>query len=471
MLVDKGQDPVWWVKNVLNQTNLSPGEIAILRAMKPAWDDNKPIIVPSGHAQGKDYIASCIALWFLYNHMPSKVIFTAPTDRQVKKIMWMEIKKRLSQAVVPLGGDPKVCNLHIDDDWFMLGFTTQETGQSVGKFQGYHSPNMCVIASEAQAIGDTIFEEIEGILTNSHNLFIEIGNPLATTGTFARAIKNTTDNIVIQLNCLESPNYLQRKAVVPGMATYEWVEQKRKAWGEDSPLWAARVLGELPKAGIDTVFSANIIKKLLSSKPRFAHTKRVVSQDVARFGDDETVTYGGVNGQVTEEDILGKNDIPEAANRCLLMKNLINANTIAIDEDGVGGGAYDILRRMEIPNCQLIGVKSNARPLDVHYKNRRAEMWMHAQDQAKKGLCTIPDDKYLIEELSEVRYFFKNGKIQIESKDDIRDRLGRSPDRADAWIMLQWAFKNAEEIRGRDSYGNEEKVSGIGVAASSAMTA
>ena len=440
--------------------------------MPVAIREHKPLIIPSGHAQGKDWLSSSIVLWFTYNYYPSKTIVTAPTSRQVEEIIWGEIEERWRNKQIPLEGRLLSDKLDIAPEHFVIGFTTKETGNMVGKFQGFHSPNILVIASEAQAISDKIYEQMDGVLTSENSLQILIGNPLVTTGKFAREIKRTMANIVIHLNCLESPNYRERREVIPGMASYHWVERKREDWGEDHPLWYARVLGRLPKTSIDSVFSHDLLDSITDIEPNVVERKLVVSCDPARQGLDECVILAGVSGRSPKSDIMPQSKADVVTSHILQMIKDISGETtdgvcLVIEEDGLGGPICDFTRGLIDDGVDqydaLIGGKAED---DLHYKNLRAEIWMYARDQAEKKLVSIPEaDTYLREELTEVKYFYTpKGKIQIEKKEDVKERLGRSPNRADAWVLYVWGLKHAQVIKKGDKWVEDaEGDSGVGV--------
>lgn len=435
------------------------------------------MVIPSGNAQGKDFLASAIGPWFLYNYCPAKVIITAPTDRQVKEIMWAELETRWNNALIPLPGRLLTCKIDIEPNWFMIGFTTKETGQMTGKAQGFHSPNICVIASEAQAIDDKIFEQLDSILNAEVNLFIMIGNPLRTAGKFAQAIKNTTDNIVLPLDCLNSPNYRYKKNIIPGMASYEWIEKKRKQWDPeakgDHPLWRARVRGMLPLSSIDTVFSQELVDRMVTQTPLVSKRKIVVSCDPAGMGDDEQVTYGGVSGRIAKSDIIAQCRADASCSRILQMTKEMGANHIIIECDGMGQPIADFVYKLKPGNVTLQEFHAAGKAEDEQqYQNARAEAWFYAKEEAELGREQIPDDEFLKEELMEVKYFINTrGRIQIEDKDDIRERLGRSPNRADAWILNVWARKSAKIVLKNDAWDNPQEAHEVHSAVTSAMAA
>ncbi len=466
-----------WINLALGITKFSKGQAQILEAIPKAITEDKPIVVPSGNAQGKDFLASCIAPWFLFNYTPSKVIITAPTDRQVKEIMWSELETRWNNATAELPGRILTCKVDVEPDWFIIGFTTKETGDMTGKAQGFHSQHICVIASEAQAIDDHIFEQLDSILNAQVNLFIMIGNPLRTTGKFARAIDDTTNNIVIPLDCLDSPNYRMQQDVIPGMASYKWIEKKRKEWNpeatEDHPLWLARVRGMKPKSSIDTIFPPELVERMVKNIPKVAIRKIVTSCDPAGMGDDEQVIYGAISGRIVQHDIMPQCRADASCSRILQMTKTINANHIVIECDGMGQPIADFVRKLMPGYITLQEVHSAGKAEDEeHYQNAKAEMWFYAKQEAEAGREQIPDDEYLKQELQEMKYFINlRGRIQIESKDDLKERIGRSPGRADAWVLNVWGRRRSAIVHKESSWDDQTETHEVGATVKSAMAA
>ena len=454
-------NPESYYRDKLGIEKMWDGELAMLDAIPLAIEQRKGIVVASGHALGKDWTMGGAVPYFLEAWGPCIVITTAPTDRQVKKIMWGEIETQYANAKIPPIGKLLTQEIKIEPNWYAIGFTTKETGKMVGKFQGFHSDRVFVIVSEAQAVPDGIYEQIEAVLTSQVGLMIQIGNPIRTTGHFAKSINDKKNNIVLQMSCLDNPNYKEKKTVVPGLCSYAWVEKRREMWGEDDPRWQGRVLGILPTTSIDTVFHAELIKSMIGRETRQTEVRRGFAIDVARFGDDETVIYGGTNGMVEEQDIYAGLSTTTTAARGIMLRNKMGGGNFAVvDGDGVGGGTIDTLNDMAIEGLDIVEIHSSGKPESDEYQNLRAEMWFTAKKRAEEGRASIPDDDLLKEELEEVKYFInKRGKIQIESKEDLRDadRLGRSPDRADDWIYLQWGFEQADPMpKNKDGWAADD---------------
>ena len=447
--------PLAYFQERLNAKDIEKwfGEMAILEAVPEAILQRKNIVVSSGHSLGKDYICGGLVPYFLEVYGPCIVITTAPTDRQVQKIMWGEITGHYNKAILKPPGNVLTQEIKIEPDWYAIGFTTKETNQAIGKFQGFHSPRVFVIASEAQAIGDDVFEQIDAVLTGEIGLLIEIGNPLRTQGRFAKDIKDSKNNLVIKLSCLDNPNYIERKTVVPGLASYEWVEDKRTRWGEADPRWISRVIGQIPEQAINVTFPDWLINHMKSRHTLLSMAQQLggVAVDPAGEGVDDNEFVAGKGGDVLNtfsKTLMAPSDI---AHQSVKMCKEIGGEFITLDCDGIGIGAYQELKKFDPSYLQGINIvkfhgsapsetKLNGRKI---YENMRTEASFLTQARAKAGKASINFKSVeLIEDLQEETYFTnKKGFLQIEPKEDIKERLKRSPGKADAYKMLQWAFE------------------------------
>lgn len=457
-LIDVWRDkPQKFFQDVLGVEKIWRLQDELLSACPRAIKEHKHIYIASGHGLGKDWTCGGIALWFLYCYGPSIVILTGPTDRQVKKVMWGETMAHYNRMSVDLGGkaytDPY---LEIrKEDWYLLGFTTKESGASRqasgGKFQGFHAPNVCVIVTEAQAVEDDIYDQIDAVTTNENVLVIFLANPTRASGRFAKGLRDKNSNIVFNFSCLENPNYVQRKTVIPGLCSYEWIEDKRIKWGENDPRWQGRVLGIIPTVSINNVFSqADVNLGLRNMSCPGKSYNNGVSIDVAGEGVDENVFYSGKRGMVKHDFIRNIMSPSEKALKAVEMCKEVDGNFIIVDSDGLGVETVQELRR--IPDIEekyhiikFHGSKRLVRKIgvnEVQYANVRALAMFTALKRLQEGLATIPNDDILIEELLEVKWFEneRSGLIQIEDNADLKERLGRSPDRMMAWVMLQYGF-------------------------------
>jgi hypothetical protein len=173
--------------------------------------------------------------------------------------------------------------------------------------------------------------------------------------------------------------------------------------------------------------------------------RRVVSCDVARYGDDKTVAYAIENGRVIGRQEWEKKSTMETVGRLIMFaKSQGDIESFAVDEIGVGGGVVDRLQEM---GRHVIPVNASERSEGAGFYNRRAEIYSFGANMFENRMVAIPaDDRQLIEELSWSRYkqIRSNGVYQVEAKEDIKKRYGRSPDHADALLMGLWAIPQAK---------------------------
>jgi len=220
--------------------------------------DNRVTAVPSGHGVGKSFISAKIALWWLFTHYPSKVITTAPTWAQVESVLWSEIRNSIMFSKIPLCETKNVLQteIHLAPDWFAQGISTTENvdQREFGstKFQGYLSPNLLVILDEAPGVHRSIHIAVETLATGENNRILEIGNPTSPSGPFYdKCYSNNAHKISI--SCLDHPNITSGKEVIPGAVTIDWLKRMKEEWGEGSPLYKAKVLGEFPDETEDSL--------------------------------------------------------------------------------------------------------------------------------------------------------------------------------------------------------------------------
>ena len=199
--IEKLQDPSYFTEKILNK-HLWPLQAEILRSVR----DNMRTAVRSCHGIGKTFTAAMCILWFLYTRPKAIVLSTAPTWRQVEKLIWKEIRSAYRESVVPLGGNllPKTPELHlIHDEWYAAGLSTNEPD----RFQGFHEEHILVIVDEAAGVNLEIYEAIEGILTSSGARLLLIGNPTAIGTPFYDAFTKNIGYKTFHVSAFDTPNF------------------------------------------------------------------------------------------------------------------------------------------------------------------------------------------------------------------------------------------------------------------------
>lgn len=429
---DTKNNPIWFVEKVLNNP-LWEKQKEILEAVR----DNKEVVVKSCHASGKSYVAGRIVVWWLMAYKNSVVVTTAPTFRQVKEVLWREIKG----AVIRKGIFPErsILDTKIDlaENWFAIGLSTDKPGQ----FQGFHSPHLLVLIDEASDIKADIEEAIDGLTPER---VVRLGNPLINQGVFANSFKR--ENVCkMTISAFDTPNIIEQKIIIPGLITQGDIDTIRIKYGEDSDVYRVRVLGEFPLQDSESLIGVDDISKAIERdidvKSQF---EKKMGVDVARFGDDRTCLIIRQMEKVIRKNVFSSLDTMEITGHVLRIakEEHILPENINIDVIGIGAGVVDRLREQ---GWQVNGVNVGTSPEDKeHYLNLRAELYADkVKEWIKDADLTKDDDWY---ELSNIKYKFNSkGQLQIESKDDMKKRGLSSPDVADA-LMLTFANKNKIEI-------------------------
>jgi len=425
---------------------------------------HRRISVRSGHAAGKDYVAAVGSLCFLYLNIPSKVINTAPTDRQVINIMMSEIGRIYRNSKINLGGDLWTHRITFseDSDWFLLGFKTKD--KKPEDWTGFHSPNLMVVVTEASGIDQVTFDAIEGILTGNSRLVL-IFNPNRTTG---EAYQSTRSPLYkkFKLNCLNAVNVRAKKILIPGQVDFEWIDEKIKKpgwvieisegevnrdaldfkwegkWYRPNDLFLVKVMGEFPRATEDTLIPLSWVE-LANDRWQDLQGKGKgtlkLGVDVAGMGRDLTV-FAFRRGEVIERlKAYSKQDHMVTVGK--IKNELIKREDSAlVDSAGEGAGVFSRLIELKV---NAVGVKASESAKDLTdmteqrtFANMRAFLYWairDALDPALGGELALPPVDELTQDLTEVHWSTRsNGDIIIEEKDKIKKRLGRSPDYGDA---------------------------------------
>ena len=160
--------------------------------------------------------------------------------------------------------------------------------------------------------------------------------------------------------------------------------------------------------------------------------------DVAREGNDKTVfSFRKGNEQTKIEEYSQQDTITTAKIAIVRMKEKnIGAASVSVDVVGLGAGVVDFMQSQAYEvNAYNSGESPESDLTHFIFKNKRAESYWLMREGLEKGERKILNDPALHKELMNTRYFVKDKVLQIESKMEIKKRLGKSPDRADATVI------------------------------------
>lgn len=174
----------------------------------------------------------------------------------------------------------------------------------------------------------------------------------------------------------------------------------------------------------------------------------VMGVDVARFGDDATVITIRQGLHCVKQQVFRGLDTMQAADRVIVAMRQYSPAAVYIDVGAMGAGVIDRLRQLHYTVTE-INFAGQAMDSD-RYANRRAEMYFKCKEWLEAG-GAIPNEPTLKAELSVVEYkFTPAGKIQLEAKDKIKEKIGKSPDLADSLVLTFAAPLNVAGMRELD---------------------
>ena len=404
------------------------------------------------------------------------VITTAPSERQVREILWRELRNLYVPVRDTIGGKLTRTRLEFGSKRYAYGFSTN----TEDRFQGFHSGNILVIVDEASGVDEFIYNAIRGVITAKNSKLLLIGNPHGYAGTFYDAFhKNRKRFETIHVSAFDLPAFKAQGITEKNIQDIEFPDydddqqdqdgfdeqyEAHHSLGLSSPQWAidvfndlgpqssvyqTRVLGQFPEEADDTLIPLRDVEAAVKRRSDIPpDTKPVMGVDVARFGNDKTVIIIRQGPRVIHIDELRKSDIVNTTGAVITAALKYKVKDIIIDEIGVGAGVLDNLKADRRFNAQGLN-GSNSSSNNEKYLNLRAEVFDGLRQRFADGDISIPNDPELISQLASLTYKYNaRGQLQLESKDQIRSTGRQSPDKADAIAL---AFTSEIKSRPRKS--------------------
>jgi len=401
------------------------------------------IAIRAGRKVSKSMSLVIMALWWSMARR-GKVFMTSTSFPQVKGILWSELRDVVNRSGLPL-------KVPLDP---MTGILTPGGGMIVGRtadvrenMQGFSGANALYLVDEASGVSRQIMEAIDGN-TAGGGVIVMAANPTRLSGTFYDAFHSAKDQWTgIRISSRETPNVQQGQMLIPGLATREWIDSQDQKHGADGAYVRVHVDGEFPTGGEDSVIPLSLVDAAQSvGSVVVPDGPLCIGIDVARMGGDETIVVAR-RGRVVYPVLTSKmTDTYDCIS--LILKSIerhwdADARVhglpqVNVDVIGVGAGVYDVLSADENYNSKLDAIPINVAERSTEpetYRLLRDELWFKVKEWLNSGGC-LPKDDSLREDLIAATYKFDSkGRYVVSSKDELRESLGRSPDRADALAL------------------------------------
>lgn len=383
------------------------------------------VALKAANGSGKTaMIAAPAALWYGLIYPGSIVITTSGVYRQVKEQMWPQIRA-LASKVAGLGMQINQTDLTMDNGSRILGFATD----SPNRFEGFHG-NVFIILDECKSIDETLFEAVARIQPSR---ILAMSSPGGTTGKFYKIFSKEQKwwklHTVTAFDC---PHIKQ-----------SWVDEQMEMWGKDHPLIRSMIFGEFQEtSGEGLVVPWDTLMQCLDSPPNKEGHEVVAACDFAAAGD-ESVFCMRVGNKITKLVAWREANTMAGCARFALEfeKAGLKPEQIFGDAGGLGLPMCHQLAEMGWPIHQ-VNLGGRAHDPD-RYTNRGTEMWFEAARQIDRCEAILPDCEILHSQLTTRRVATsKTGKLNLESKKEMKSRGFSSPDRADALVMAMASFSD-----------------------------
>ena len=468
-------DPIGFVEDGLGEVLWSKQK-EILQSLI----DNKRTVVPACHAPGKSHLAARAIAWWMSVHPPGTAIAitTATTFRQVRNIMWANVRRVHNANKLP--GEILTTEWKMEGTVVAYGFSAANNDEAA--VQGIHAPHLLVVVDEAGGISEMIGNALEALMTGGHTRLLVLGNPPtdAEQTWFERICSSPLYNI-LPISAFDTPNFtgeatgmckscpshIEPHSVSNHLIDKSWVDDVISEFGEDSAFAEARIHARFPKSSTGKVIPYAWAEQSLENETPVESNNIRLGVDIASDGGDEFVialadgymvkithrSSGKVNANAVDVAGVVMREIEKAVG-IHVSRGISERVRVKIDTIGVGWGVVSLLDRWckeQQVHADIVGVNVAERPKDANkFKNQRAEMWWNARQllQPREGVqeVKLDVDRQVLAQLAGPTYKSdSSGRIQIESKADMKKRGVHSPDRAEAILLALYENKTIHQ--------------------------
>jgi len=398
----------------------------------------------------KTYTAACIAIcWLMLKGQPSRVITIAPTNRQVEMNMWGYLPQLHKKSRVKLGGLPTTRDWKLDRDWYAKGFSPDDAGA----IKGIHGQNDLVIIDDAQNVKREIIDALELALANGKARVLLLFNREKLTGeTYDMFHSKKSFYNVVQISAYNTPNVKEGKVIIDGMITKEMVNDYISKFGANSDFVKVFIKDEFPGQEAESLIPVEWIDLAMQREPKDVVGHDIIcGLDIALTGDRSILTPMRGLETLQLKEYPRMNDPMELAKLVKVDCENMNASAIYGDELGIGSGVVWKLKELDVNS---IGVKVSESPIEfgddpmgfegisqLKFNNIRSQIgWMYrmALNPKNKYAISLPENQSLKEEILAQTYHTHKHTIQLDPKELVKKKIGRSPDCYDSGCLANY---------------------------------
>lgn len=451
------KDPVGFVREVLREPVIFPWQAEILEAIR----DHKRVSVRSGQKCCKTTTLAWAALWFYCSYPEATVVINASKGDQIRTVVWKQVLKTLQQAEKRGFALPEVVSenpatgIRCRDGRMIYGLTAREVSSAAG----ISAAHILFVVDEASALKSNFADAIEGNTAGGDCRILYISNPIETEGPFYDSHHSDKGRWrTFHLSSEKVAQFCETNGIrMPGVAHGDTIREWESFYGRDSQFFLNRALGEFVLAETGRVVSVATILAAQQRECRPTGTLRI-GVDPAGDGDaGDEWGFAVVRGPVClrvyrRRGLTVEAGVAEVEGLLAEFREGEEHPHVNVDAEGAIGteyaarlkalsGHYGIHSpRLGFEAFSVRSGKPATREPNL-YSLTRDEMWSNAALWLRSG--SIPVDIYLEVELHAP--FFTGiqnprfpGRVTCTPKKELRKKLGRSPDTADAFVLAVW---------------------------------
>jgi hypothetical protein len=348
---------------------------------------------------------------------------------------------------------------NLSDKNYAFGMATRSADRGV-RFQGLHGNHILIVLDESPGIEEEVWEALEGIRAGGQVHVLALGNPTVPVGGFYDlfTVKRESWNC-ITFDAFDLPNMEGVKGKTeketierlrslnedelddnpfPYLVTKRWIREMADEWSTESPRWESRVRGQFPRQSEYSVYPLSLLEEAKEFKgpegemPPPSGKMWSAGIDVAGPGEDETVCYILDQGVIRDMGVWTK---PDPRGDVLQFLGQYSRELGNVNCDSIGMGYYFALHLIDngLP-VNMVNVAES--PSDERFRDLKAELYWNLRKRFEDGEISGLKDERTVSQLSGILYKDNaRGKTEIESKEDMRKRGARSPDRAEGLVL------------------------------------
>ncbi len=401
-----------------------------------AFPHNQRIAMPASKGPGKTCCMAWIAWNFILTRKNANIAMTSVSGANLQDGLWKELAKwhSVSPLLQHLFAVQSTRVIYKQDpmNWFMTARTWQKTASAEEQAQtlaGFHADFTLFLVDESGGMPNAVMASAEAALsTGVECRLVQAGNTSHREGPLYRACTSER-GLWYVVRISGDPDDPKRSPRV----SLEWAREQVARWGRDNAWVKVNVLGEFPEHSINALIGPDEIEaaqRRSYGDHDIANSARLLGVDVAREGDDASVMFPR-QGLVAFTPVVWRGiDGIQGAGAVARRWDDWDADACFVDNTGGFGASW--IDNLRLLGRSPIGVVYNAQPQDMRYFNKRAEMYFLLTQWIKEGGQLPPNCPELTQALTSITYTHKGDRLLMEDKQQLKARIGISPDHADA---------------------------------------